>query len=260
MIPKSKIAASFSQAAAGYDASAQFQRDVGRDLLTAIPPVGLASVLDLGSGTGALHENILQRFEPQVSVGLDLAHGMSQFAQQHLGDACNSLWVTADAERMPFADNQFDLVYANLSLQWCWDIEHLAAEILRVLKPGGSLWYSTLLPGTLKELELSWAQADAFPHVNQFPAETTVVGSWQSAGFEVVGHTQRPYQLRYQAPIDLLQELKGIGAHFMDTDANPRVTSPGTLRRMLDAYQQFKTVEGFYPATYEVLILGLQKP
>ena len=259
MIPKSKIAASFSQAAASYDGSAQFQRDVGLDLMNTMPHDLVSAVLDLGSGTGALHGHLLQRFKPQLSAGMDLAHGMNQFARSQLDCSCNSLWVTADAELMPFADNQFDLVYANLSLQWCWDIERLAAELMRILKPGGSLWYSTLLPGTLKELEASWAQVDHYPHVNQFPAEASVVTSWQIAGFQVIGRNHKPYQLRYQAPIDLLQELKGIGAHFMDTDANPRVTSPGTLRRMLEAYQQFKTADGCYPATYEVLMLGLQK-
>ena len=260
MISKNKIAASFSQAAQQYDASAQFQRDVGRDLLALLPKNAGGSVLDLGSGTGALHPLLLAHLQPCSSVGSDLAQGMNSYAKAHAPVGCETQWVTADAENMPFGSNSFDHIFANLSLQWCQDIQALATEVGRVLQPKGTLWYSTLIPGTLRELADSWAVADDFPHVNQFFPAEQVVAQWKQSGFEQIVCHHKTYQLHYASPLSLLHDLKGIGAHFMDSSANKKVTAPGVLKRMLAAYREFQTVEGQYPATYEVLMLGLRKP
>ena len=260
MISKNKIAASFSQAAQKYDASAQFQRDVGRDLLALLPKNTGGCVLDLGSGTGALHPLLRAHLQPDISVNSDLAHGMNTFARAQTPTACDTHWVTADAENMPFGANSFDHIFANLSLQWCQDIQVLAAEVNRVLQPKGTLWYSTLIPGTLRELADSWAVADDFPHVNQFVPTGAVLAQWHQSGFEQIVCHHKTYQLQYDSPLSLLHDLKGIGAHFMDSSANKKVTSPGALKRMLAAYREFQTAAGRYPATYEVLMLGLRKP
>lgn len=260
MIPKIKIAASFSQAAQKYDASAQFQRDVGRDLLALLPKSTGGRVLDLGSGTGALHPLLRAHLQPDISVGSDLAHGMNTFAKAQTSAECDTHWVTADAENMPFGENSFDHIFANLSLQWCQNIQELAAEVGRVLDAKGTLWYSTLIPGTLRELADSWAVADDFPHINQFFPASEVIAQWHQSGFEQIACHHKSYRLQYDSPLSLLHELKGIGAHFMDSSANKKVTSPGALRRMLAAYREFLTAEGRYPATYEVLMLGLRKP
>ena len=185
---------------------------------------------------------------------------MSLFAKTHLEAECHSLWVTSDAEAMPFPSNSFNHIFANLSLQWCDNVDALAKEVWRVLEPQGILWYSTLVPGTLCELETSWAAVDPFPHVNDFIPTEQLVAHWKSAGFNLVAQHRKTHRLDYASPLALLHDLKGIGAHFMDNSANQKVTPPGKLKRMLAAYRQFQTAEGSYPATYEVLMLGIQKP
>lgn len=48
-----------------------------------------------------------------------------------------------DAQKIPFADNTFDLVIANHMLFYCNNIPKTLKEIRRVLKPGASLVCST---------------------------------------------------------------------------------------------------------------------
>lgn len=259
LIPKARIAASFSKAALGYDGSAQFQREVGADLLALVPRSQGGRLLDLGAGTGALHADLLQHVSPSAAVASDLAHGMSVFARQRLSATTGSHWVTADAECMPFANASFDQIYANLSLQWCGNTAILAEEVYRILKPGGQLWYSTLLPGTLGELVASWAAVDDHPHVNDFTPLSQVLAPWQAVPLKQVGCYQKTYQVAYPTPLALLQDLKGIGAHFMGSNAHRGATPPRALRRMLDAYRRFQRDDGLFPATYHVLMLGLQK-
>jgi malonyl-CoA O-methyltransferase len=61
-----------------------------------------------------------------------------------------------------------DLVFSNATLQWCNDLDRTFAELLRVLRPGGLLMFTTFGPDTLRELRAAWAVADGFTHVSPF--------------------------------------------------------------------------------------------
>lgn len=93
-------------------------------------------VLEVGCGTGV----DLARFARggALVTGIDLTISAielakANFSQQGLtGD-----FHVADGERLPFADNTFDLVYAHGVIQYTPDPARLVAELRRVLKPGG---------------------------------------------------------------------------------------------------------------------------
>ena len=72
------------------------------------------------------------------------------------------------------------------------------------------------------------------------------------AGFaEPVLDVER-YTLTYEDARDLMRDLKSIGAHNATEGRARGLTGKGVLRRMLDAYEAFRT-EGRLPATYEVV-------
>ena len=93
-------------------------------------------VLEVGCGAGT----DLARFAKGAAMvsGVDLspsaiALATTNFEQQGLrGDLRE-----ADGERLPFADDTFDLVYAHGVVQYTPNPECLVAECRRVLKPGG---------------------------------------------------------------------------------------------------------------------------
>jgi len=94
------------------------------------------SVLDVGCGAGV----DLARFARggAAVTGVDLAASAvelarANFAQQGLQGA----FEVADGERLPFADNCFDLVYAHGVVQYTPDPQRLVDECRRVLKHGG---------------------------------------------------------------------------------------------------------------------------
>jgi SAM-dependent methyltransferase len=94
------------------------------------------SVLEVGCGAGV----DLARFAKGGAevTGVDLAASAidlarANFAQQGL----QGRFEVADGERLPFADNSFDLVFAHGVVQYTANPRHLVDECRRVLKPGG---------------------------------------------------------------------------------------------------------------------------
>ncbi|WGL15677.1 malonyl-ACP O-methyltransferase BioC [Microbulbifer bruguierae] len=253
-LEKSSVARAFGRAAQTYDAAAYLQRAVCRELLNrAGEGWSPQRILDLGSGTGYGCELLRKRFPDAQIIALDLAPEMLAYAREHR--PLSNAYVAADAEQLPLADNSFDLVFSSFALQWCYRLPQLFAEIRRVMAPAGNALISTLVPGTLKELENSWAAVDGNVHVNRFlPAE-----DWRAACVAnqlecLVGAEQRA--LHFDNVKTLMRELKSIGAHNVNREAGKGLLSRSKLRKLTDAYEQQRTAAGL-PATYQVLYLQL---
>lgn len=111
------------------------------DVLTRLaPPSG--TVLDDGCGNGILFEYVRQRGLVVDSLyGIDLSIGMLKYAKKRHESVrgANGEVLRADAQRLPFADATFDVVYARSLLHHLPDPAGGAREMARVLKPGGTL-------------------------------------------------------------------------------------------------------------------------
>ncbi|CAM3659000.1 class I SAM-dependent methyltransferase [Kibdelosporangium persicum] len=96
------------------------------------------TALELGCGTGFFLLNLMQGGVIKKGSVTDLSPGMVQVA---LNNARNlGLDVdgrVADAERIPYDDNSFDLVVGHAVLHHIPDLPAAFREVLRVLKPGG---------------------------------------------------------------------------------------------------------------------------
>ena len=93
-------------------------------------------VLDLGCGTGALAEIVLDEMPGCALVGVDLSANMAERAAERLGGRAEV--VVGDAERLPFRDNSFDAAYCNDSFHHYPDPALAAFQVWRALRPGGT--------------------------------------------------------------------------------------------------------------------------
>jgi len=94
-------------------------------------------ILEVGCGTG-IGLNFLSRLEAEASfVGLDISAPAIEVANASLSRAGRLQYVHGDAERLPFADQEFDAVINVESAHNYPDFPRFMSEVVRVLKPGG---------------------------------------------------------------------------------------------------------------------------
>jgi SAM-dependent methyltransferase len=95
-------------------------------------------VLELGSGSGAMAAELLDRFPDVRLCASDLDGAMLEAARQRLAAFQDRAAVeSADATSLPFEDASFDVVVSFLMLHHVIDWEEAVGEAVRVLRPGG---------------------------------------------------------------------------------------------------------------------------
>lgn len=92
-------------------------------------------VLDLCCGSGQTTQFLVAR--SHYVTGLDASPRAIHHAQQNVPDAT---FIEGWAEKMPFADAQFDLVHTSVALHEMRppQLRQIVQEVYRVLKPGGT--------------------------------------------------------------------------------------------------------------------------
>jgi demethylmenaquinone methyltransferase / 2-methoxy-6-polyprenyl-1,4-benzoquinol methylase len=116
-------------------------------LLRAILDRPNAVVLDLCCGTGDLSFDLARTGKARI-IGADFAHSMlvrakeksaQRAAASKNGAQAPLPFLEADALRLPFANNSFDLVTTAFGFRNLANYESGLREIYRVLKPGGTI-------------------------------------------------------------------------------------------------------------------------
>jgi arsenite methyltransferase len=98
-------------------------------------------ILDIASGRGTTACFLAQNYSCHV-IGIDLSIASASLAKNRVeneGLLARADFITADAERLPFADSTFDTVISECSFSLLPDKRSGAKEIARALKPRGNL-------------------------------------------------------------------------------------------------------------------------
>lgn len=255
-LDKLKIKHAFSNASNTYDSVAQLQRDVGHELLTSfLPEKCSGNIVDLGCGTGFLTQALQHYFPSNRLIALDLALPMLKMTREKLADSVS--YICADAENLPFAKDSIDTLLSNVALQWCQPIDKALNECQRVLKPDGTLIFSTFGFQTLCELKTAWTSVDDFAHVNTFYDAQQLEKALQQAGFNNLEIKVEQYLPRYERVLDLMRELKQIGAHNVNSARSRHLTTKTALQMMIENYP--RTESGEIVATFEVIFVKARK-
>jgi SAM-dependent methyltransferase len=106
-------------------------------------PDGWARSLEIGAGTGYFTLNLLRAGMISQATCSDISPGMLAALRTNAARLeLDVETVELDAERLPFADQSFDLVFGHAVLHHIPDLERAFAEFARVLAPGGTLLFA----------------------------------------------------------------------------------------------------------------------
>lgn len=254
--------AAFERAARSYDDAAVLQREVARRMAERLQYLKCEPkrILDAGSGTGYGAQVLREHYPSATIIELDFALEMLRVAARRvwwktLSDRLrgrHTLRIAADVERLPLAAESVAMVWSNMTLQWCNDLDRAFSEARRVLMPNGLFLFTTFGPDTLKELRAAFSKIDASTHVNRFIDMHDIGDALVRAQFGTPVMDVEHFTLTYHDLEKLMRDLKALGAHNVTHGRRRGLFGRKAWTRLQQAYAEYAR-DGVLPATYEVV-------
>ena len=254
------IATAFHKNADNYDQHILVQKRVVTQLVESVAlhlDHEPEHILDVGTGTGALLEQLHVRYPSSRLAGVDIAFNMCLKSQQKIGDACHV--VNGNAETLPFKAGIFDLVVSASVMQWVNDLSAALKEMCRVVRPGGNLSIAFFCHGSLGELQRCFHDSNVdnakMSRLHGFWTVDDVQSVVSSMDFEMAVISVETEVDWYDDLHSLLRSIKNIGAGTVAGGSGNGLGWRGVLRETSRRYQQLYGQDDKIPATYKVLYL-----
>ncbi|ATP18684.1 MULTISPECIES: methyltransferase domain-containing protein [Sphingobium] len=232
---KQRISDSFGAAADRYDEHAGPQRTAAAlvaDIAQRQSPDGVARILEIGCGTGLLTRDIQARWPGAELVATDISPKMLDRAAS--AGLVAGTFLAMDGEAPSFEGEWFDLILSSLAFQWFDDLPAAIARLVALLRPGGSLIFSTMGQGSFAQWRTAHAACDLMPGVPAYPSLDALRAMLAAYGDAFA--FDETVLLEGQGARALIGHLKGIGAVVPDEGRRP--LSPAALRRVMTAYDE----------------------
>jgi malonyl-CoA O-methyltransferase len=253
-LDKRRVRLSFERAAQTYDKTAVLQKHIADELINRLDIIKIrpTTIIDVGCGTGYALRRLQKCYPKAAVIGLDIAPTMLRRGRRRLRWFRSQPLIAGDAEHCPLKDRSIDMIFCNVTLQWC-DLDIALAEFSRVLKPGGLLMFSTFGPDTLKEIRHAWRQVDDDIHVHTFIDMHDIGDAMNRNQFQTpvvdVDHAVLTY-----ANLDaLLLDLKAIGASNAAAQRFRGLIGKSRFGRFRRAMESNREPQGRLQCSYEII-------
>lgn len=203
------------------------------------------TIATIGASHGALSQALAPILSPDTTViSLDPAD-------------CKAV---AGLDALPLRNGSFDLITSVWNLGFVNDLPGTLIQILRALKPDGL--FMAVLPGagTLSELRNCFARAEMemtggiSPRVAPFVDIRDAGALLQRAGFALPVTDSETVTVRYSDPLNLLRDLKAMGAANALTERLKRPLRRDLLLRVLEIYRDsYSDPDGKVRASFEMI-------
>ena len=260
LIDKTYVRKSFNRAASSYDAAAVLQREVRTRMLTRLDLIKITpqTILDAGAGTGNASLALARRYPGSRVIALDLALNMLHQSSAkepwlaRLTGIGRIAKICGDLECLPLLGNSLDMIWSNLALQWCNNLDAAFLGAHRTLRPDGLFVFSTFGPDTLRELRVASQVDPEHIHVSRFIDMHDIGDALVRAGFSAPVMDVEHFTLTYGDVLAVMRDLKDIGAHNATLGRRRGLEGKGFLQKLTEGYEKFR-LAGKLPATFEVI-------
>lgn len=192
----------FKSALPTYDLHAQAQKIIAdrlAGLIISNSPAKVSRILEIGQGSGILTRKYAPVLKPSAIDFVDI----SETPVFNVAPVEN--YFCQDAEEWASQSNErYDLIVSASTVQWFSDLEVFIKNCRRLLNPGGSMFFSTFLPGNLQELDT------LRPTPIHYHSKEDVV-KFCSRHLSLDFTEEEDIKLNFQSPRDLLMHLRYTG-------------------------------------------------
>jgi ubiquinone/menaquinone biosynthesis C-methylase UbiE len=181
-VPQINPPAPYDKVSNAYDATRKPDPRLTNAILEQLRPQSRGKYLDVGCGTG----NYLAELARQgyAMVGLDVSVGMLGVAREK---SATSEFIHSPAERIPLADASMAGAFSCLAVHHFADLEAMARELHRVLKPSARFVIFTTDPCQTRTFWLNEYFGELMRSSESLmPSVTRIVTALQRAGFRPV--------------------------------------------------------------------------
>lgn len=173
-------------------------------------------IADVGCG-GGIYTKAIAGLQPAWVLGIDSSQLSLDSARQYCADVPNVDFLEADAEALAVPDEVFDNVVERALIHHFVSLDRNFREVLRVLKPQGSLWLQdrtvedALQPPSEEHIRgfyLVFNEELRDTEIERRRRDEDVVSALHSAGFRDV-RSKKVLELRkvFQSPEELREEI-----------------------------------------------------
>ncbi|QOS76881.1 malonyl-ACP O-methyltransferase BioC [Paenibacillus sp. JNUCC31] len=275
----SAVQRQFNRSAISYDAHAHIQRSMANQLARSLAGwkgMGFTSnpsILEIGCGTGALTQILVNEWPSAKITAIDIAPEMIEVASKRFRSAQYPGSRNRAADRLRFLqadietwaatapESSVDIIVSNACFQWLSSPQETLDHLRRMLRPGGLLIFTTFGPDTFREMHEAFNEVyrangmEAQRHGLSFPSPVQWEIMLQESGYSSFHCERSIHKEKYASAKDFLYSVKGMGASTSEA-----VTVSGySLRRLFtDMYQEYEnmfSMQGGVAATYDLLLI-----
>lgn len=240
---KQRISAAFGAAADRYDAHAGPQRAAAAlvaDLAHRQSPDGVTRILEIGCGTGLLTRHIQRLWPAAELVATDIAPEM--VGKAAAGGMIAGTFLTMDGEAPAFDGPWFDLILSSLAFQWFDDQGGALRRLTGLLRPGGSLIFSTMGERSFARWRAAHRACGLAAGLPDYPS-LAQLQAWLAPSPDAFAFDE-DYALDCRSARGLVAHLKGIGAVVPAEGRRP--LNAGDLRKAMAAFDADGAADAYH--------------
>lgn len=239
----------FNNASESYQSSAEIQRIIASYLAKSVDTSRkYNNVLEIGTGTGFLTENLKNDLNSNLYINLDMAFDLLQSVHNGSIHHPNMTYINADAEFIPFKHKQVDMLLSSSTFQWLEQPESSIPEILKLLNKNAPFHFSIFGEGTffeMKEISKITNFGSVMPLKNTYFYKK-IFEQLNEFDFNI---ETKNYIVHYESVIQFLKHHKKTGARY--TTAN-KPKGKKSFSAFCQLYKDIFGSEKGIPVTYTI--------
>lgn len=231
MNDKNLIKKRFQKSINSYSNNALIQKKMAQKLLSLINKNNFKDIFEIGSYSGVLTKNAIEKFDFESYLALDIINSFDYI--KNLSPKIS--FIQADIEN--FTTNQkFDLILSNASLQWCNDFSSVIKKIKSFLNENGILLISIFQEDNFFEIKKSFNMG------LKYPKEDEILNLFSKN----VKFFKEEYSIQFENSFELIRHLKNTGVNALNKSQISISEFKKGLKILNDVYQNKITYKPLY--------------